>query len=135
MAARSGAWALVSGLPALLLAGCGPGLGWGEGGPSSGAAATTLPRSTLESPEPAVELVGLDRDAVQGLLGPPRRVRRDSPAEVWQYLTEACVVDLFLYHEGGGYKVTFYEARNFAGDDTQPAPCLSALRSRTKISG
>jgi hypothetical protein len=140
MAARARTKALAAGLAAglttVLLAGCGIVPDWGGGAPEpeataggGGGAAEARP------PETAVTLVGLDPGAVHDLLGTPLRSRRDSPAEVWQYLSEACVVDLFLYEEAGGYRVTFYEARTIAGEDTQPAPCLAALRSRRLNAG
>lgn len=43
------------------------------------------------------QLMGLDRDAVNGMLGEPALVRRDGDAEVWQYRADRCVLDLFLY--------------------------------------
>lgn len=43
------------------------------------------------------QLMGLDRDAVNGMLGEPTLVRRDGDAEVWQYRADRCVLDLFLY--------------------------------------
>lgn len=60
-------------------------------------------------------------------LGEPSFRRREPPAEVWQYYGQGCVLDLFLYDETGGQRVTHAElrSRNFNAD---PAPdCLPLL--------
>ena len=72
-------------------------------------------------------LLGLDRDGVSALLGSPNLVRRDAPAEIWQYLGDDCVFDVVLYQRGSGYAVSYLEARD-ASAAVQPAqPCLNAL--------
>ena len=47
-------------------------------------------------------LIGLERADVAALLGPPKLLRRDPPAEMWQYLSDACVLHVFMYVVGGG---------------------------------
>ena len=73
-------------------------------------------------------LIGLDRSGLSKLLGEPRLVRRESPAEIWQYVGTECVFDVFLYEEKGAYKVIHAEAR---GDEvpqkTEPRVCLNQL--------
>jgi len=39
-----------------------------------------------DAPDPA-GMIGADSVALQRLFGPPRLVRRDAPAELWQYQT------------------------------------------------
>ncbi len=73
-------------------------------------------------------LIGLDRSGLSKLLGEPRLVRRETPAEIWQYVGTECVFDVFLYEEKGGYRVIHAEAR----DDevplkTEPRRCLNQL--------
>ena len=70
-----------------------------------------------------------DAGALQRLLGPPRLVRRDAPAELWQYRARDCVVDLFLYQEKDGLRLLYVEARTGAAEITAPRPCLEALRA------
>ena len=43
------------------------------------------------------ELIGLTPNGVRDLLGTPSLVRHDLPAQVWQYRTADCVLDLYLY--------------------------------------
>ena len=73
-------------------------------------------------------LIGLDRSGLSKLLGEPRLVRRETPAEIWQYVGTECVFDVFLYEEQGAYRVIHAEAR----DDevplkTEPRRCLNQL--------
>ena len=83
-------------------------------------------------PDPA-GMIGADAVALQRLFGPPRLVRRDAPAELWQYQTRDCVVDLFLYQEKDGLRLAYLEARTGAALVTAPRPCVDAvLASREK---
>lgn len=91
-------------------------------------------------------LMGLARDQVMALLGAPSLVRRDAPAEVWQYAGETCVLDLYLYEGGEGaesggpdsgrastraeasvYRVTYLEARGLGGGAVSERSCLNGL--------
>ncbi|NIA71983.1 hypothetical protein HBA54_25615 [Pelagibius litoralis] len=77
------------------------------------------------------QLMGLDRSGLTALLGRPDLVRREKPAEIWQYVTADCVFDVVLYDSGPQYRVTYLEARNAAADRLAPRPCLNqVLRSR-----
>ena len=61
------------------------------------------------------------------LLGPPKLLRRDPPAEVWQYLRDACVLQVFMYvpREGGHHRVRHIELHDRRG---VAAPhCYAAL--------
>lgn len=62
------------------------------------------------------QLMGLDRDALNGMLGKPALVRRDGGAEVWQYRADRCVLDLFLY--GMDKKVEHVDLRD-RGDGSE----------------
>ena len=83
--------------------------------------------------EPPIEddpktLMGLDRGGLAALLGKPSQVRREQPAEIWQYVGADCIFDIFLYKDQGAYRVIHAEAR----DDevalkTEPRACLSQL--------
>jgi hypothetical protein len=78
-------------------------------------------------------MIGADGPALERLFGPPRLVRRDAPAELWQYEARDCVVDLFLYQEKDGLRLLYLEARTGAAEATAPRPCLDAvLASREK---
>jgi hypothetical protein len=52
-----------------------------------------------------------DRQLTQRL-GAPDFTRRDAPAEIWQYRSASCVLDVFLYPEDGGLKVVHATTRD-----------------------
>lgn len=80
-------------------------------------------------------LIGLGRDGLYDLLGMPEIVRRESPAQVWQYRGTSCVFDVFLYEDGEDSRVTYVEARDSHGTKGQTRPCLNELlRARLRPS-
>jgi hypothetical protein len=76
---------------------------------------------------PPVDLVGLDGPSLETLLGKPGLVRRDYPAEVWQYRNPSCVLDVYFYTDAARLTVTHAEARapEIAGDPL--TPCIAKL--------
>ncbi|WP_119460480.1 hypothetical protein [Rhodospirillaceae bacterium SYSU D60014] len=82
-------------------------------------------------------MVGLDGVALERLLGEPALVRRDAPAEIWQYRGADCVLDLFLYREAGGQeasgqkegrpRVLYLEARTGAAEPAPTEGCIGSL--------
>jgi len=80
------------------------------------------------------QLMGLDRDGVGALLGTPDLVRREAPAEIWQYFAGDCIFDVVLYERGAGYAVSYLEARDTAAAVQPPRPCLGKLlRARQAV--
>jgi hypothetical protein len=73
------------------------------------------------------ELIGLERTELQARLGAPALRRRDAPAEIWQYRSSLCVLDLFLYRDGPAVRVTNAEIRPRDGRELPAATCLSSL--------
>jgi hypothetical protein len=67
---------------------------------------------------------------VQRLLGPPLSVRRDAPAEAWQYASGECVLDLFFYEETGSWRVAHIEARTIAALDAPSEACIRSVLAR-----
>lgn len=61
------------------------------------------------------QLLGMTSESLGDILGKPDVVRRDGGAEVWQYRSETCVLDLFLY--GGMKQVEYVDLRD-RGDAT-----------------
>ncbi len=74
-------------------------------------------------------LIGLASRDVEGLFGQPRFVRRDGPAQIWQYGTEACTVNLFFYREGPMLRVRHVEFRNRSADLAAAGGCEGAVVS------
>lgn len=105
-----------------------------------GAGATPTPakpvvpqaKLTLRPPAPPInddpnQLLGLDRNGVAALLGDPALIRREAPAEIWQYVTNDCVFDVVLYAAGRHYAVSYLEARDSTAAVREPRPCLNKL--------
>ena len=56
-------------------------------------------------------LVSIDGNSVIKLMGLPEFERAEPPAKIWQYRTSACVVDVFLYYNDGGFVVEHVDLR------------------------
>jgi hypothetical protein len=81
-----------------------------------------LPKAGPRSGEmPA--LVGLMSRDIEGLLGRPTFVRRDGPAQIWQYGNRACTLNLFLYRDGAVLKVRHAEFRDRNADLVSAGGC------------
>jgi hypothetical protein len=87
----------------------------------SGCQATSPPPDPVHS----ASILGLDSGAVRKLLGEPGLIRREEPAEVWQYRTASCVLDVVMYDQASGPRVVYTEARTPTAEPTQADPCLS----------
>lgn len=93
--------------------------------------------AALPPPEPIInddprQLLGLGPGALRAILGKPELVRREAPAEIWQYRNENCVFDVFLYDDAGRREVTYIEARDGAAQKIEPRACLNELL-RTRL--
>jgi len=83
-------------------------------------------------PEPVIEddprqLLGLDRAGLDTLLGQPAVIRREPPAEIWQYRGASCVFDVFLYEDAGSRVVNYFEARDATAERVEARACLNQL--------
>ncbi len=85
-----------------------------------------LPPAPKIDDDPA-RLMGLDRAGLAKLLGDPELMRREPPAEIWQYRVGSCVFDVFLYEEAGRQRVTYLEARDGAARRVGARGCLNEL--------
>jgi hypothetical protein len=71
--------------------------------------------------------IGLDGQALANAFGQPQMVRKEAPAEVWQYGGADCVVDFYLYDEDGRLKVAYVEARDMQADSAATERCVKSL--------
>jgi hypothetical protein len=95
---------------------------------------TIAPTATHLTGDPK-ELLGLDHTALRRTLGKPAQMRDELTAQVWQYVTGDCVVDLYLYDdEQGALKVTYVEARSRTAEPTPTTRCLKSLLERPTAS-
>ena len=99
--------------------------------PAAGPAGLELSPPQLSSIEPAAGaapgLIGLTRADVSRLLGRPTLLRREPPAEVWQYAGAACVLHVFIYQEQDGGRVAHYEAAKRSGRRLAARDCYARL--------
>jgi hypothetical protein len=59
----------------------------------------------------AKEFKGYKAQSLVGLIGRPDFMRRDGPAQIWQYRSNACILDLFMYGATTDKKVKHAELR------------------------
>jgi hypothetical protein len=146
---RPGTALLALGLGALLLAACQTPTGTISTGPAGTAATVSAETSnavassaeTSASPARGAnnagktawlnksdeELVGLPGRDISAVLGEPTHIRRDDPAEIWQYSGENCVLDFYLYRASTGMQVAYVEARDRRAQTERADSCMHAL--------
>lgn len=73
------------------------------------------------------QLLGLSGNDVTGRLGTPVLVRRDGPAEIWQYKATACILDVFLYTTADGQRVRYVELRGRDASTEPQRQCFVSL--------
>jgi hypothetical protein len=96
-------------------------------GGTSATHASVQPAKPLLSGDPAA-FIGLGDADLSRALGQPKQVRKDEPAEIWQYSGADCVVDFYLYQgESGHLSVAYLEARNQAAETTATDRCVRSL--------
>lgn len=90
------------------------------------AAVAAVPAEPAINDDPQ-QLIGMGPASLSAFLGAPELIRREAPASLWQYRAEGCVLDIVLYPERGGDKVTYLEAREGGLTDMPPRQCLNKL--------
>ena len=96
------------------------------------AVATPDPATAALPPEPVInddpqQLMGIGPGALGAILGEPELIRREAPAEIWQYRNDGCVLDVFLYDTAGQREVTYVEARDGTAQRMDTRACLNTL--------
>ena len=76
------------------------------------------------------KLLGLDADEVVRRLGAPVFRRYEPPAEIWQYRTSACVVDVFLYESKGNFGVEYVETRGRVRQEVDENTCFNSVLNK-----
>ncbi len=77
--------------------------------------------ATLSARIPGLqELTGLHPPDIVAMLGQPDLRRDEPPAQLWQYRAADCVLNLFFYREGTGYRLAHAETwqRSLGGSAT-----------------
>ena len=83
-------------------------------------------------PEPGInddpqQLIGMGPATLNAFLGAPELIRREAPASLWQYRADGCVLDVVLYSDRKGDKVTYLEAREDGATKMAARSCLNKL--------
>jgi hypothetical protein len=79
-------------------------------------------------------LSGLSDKDVQRVLGEPDFRREEPPAQIWQYRSAECVLDLFLYGETGQYRVAYAETHDRGFTRVSQTNCYAGLvNSRSRV--
>jgi hypothetical protein len=108
----------------------------------AGKASSSAPEIKKVSAQPAAPILSNDPNSFIGLgdaelsrtLGQPKQVRKDEPAEIWQYSGADCVVDFYLYAgDAGGLAVAYMEARNQAAESTPADRCVKSLMQSVSV--
>jgi hypothetical protein len=105
-------------LPTLLLAAC---------------ATRPQPQPVAETPPPVQTprttrvLLGLTANQLMAQFGRPALQVREGSSLKLQFRARQCVLDAYLYSQGGAMRVTHVDARTTAGVDTDQAACILAL--------
>jgi hypothetical protein len=113
--------------------------------PRPPAAAAPAPSAASEPPAPAAPaaasvpdariLTGMALAEVVALLGEPDFRRSEPPAELWQYRSADCVLDLFFYADAGGYRVRRSATRDRHVAPPMVASCTAAFDRQSRQSG
>lgn len=83
----------------------------------------------------ARELMDQDAEFVRARYGQPRLLRKEAPAQVWQYADEVCVLLVVLYDPKDGKgspKVKYAQGRMLPGRESEAANCLTGPRASTR---
>jgi hypothetical protein len=89
------------------------------------------------APAGPLEFKGQSADEMRARFGTPALIRREPPAEIWQYRNDTCVLDLYLYGEIKPDTVHHAEVRT-VDSTASTAPdfagrCLFALQSAARL--
>ena len=82
----------------------------------------------------ARELIDQDAESVRSRYGQPRLLRKESPAQVWQYADDTCVLLVVLYDPKDGKgspRVKYAQGRMLPGREAEAANCLTGPRPST----
>ena len=111
----------------------------------------SAPPEIVAPHNPSDQLVGMSAGEITRLLGLPRSLRRDPPAEVWQYASASCIMFVFLYEgqpadaaekskatkqisAARDWRVHYIETRSRIDSKPVPMPdCLNGLIDRRPL--
>ena len=75
---------------------------------------------------------GMEKNAIARLLGEPGFIRRDDPAEIWQYRGERCILDVFMYKDGNSFTAAHVTLRPRTVERPADEECYADIFARGK---
>ena len=75
---------------------------------------------------------GMEKSAIARLLGEPGFIRRDDPAEIWQYRGERCILDVFMYKDGNSFTAAHVTLRSRTVERPADEECYANIFARGK---
>ena len=94
-------------------------------------ARTPQPQTSVPTPTrpagPVSALVGLTANELTTHFGAPRLQIREGPGLKLQWSSTTCVLDAFLYPEGGRERATHIDTRRPSGDSIDQRSCVETL--------
>ena len=79
-------------------------------------------------PQQAADFKGVSAKATREAMGAPSLIRHEPPAEVWQYRSEACVLDIYFYDSTRNPRADYAELRDRGNDDSlDTSTCLATF--------
>ncbi|MSP52126.1 MAG: hypothetical protein EXQ91_07025 [Alphaproteobacteria bacterium] len=78
-------------------------------------------------------LIGLRASDIAELFGKPQLLRREPPAEIWQYLSNDCVLQMFFYEapDRRSFQVRHVEVRGRNRATRSERECFSSVLNAT----
>lgn len=77
-------------------------------------------------------LIGLDGEKVVGLMGAPDFERAERPAKIWQYRSDTCIVDVYLFDDKGSPEVDHVAVRGRKVRNIDEKTCFASILSNPK---
>jgi hypothetical protein len=77
-------------------------------------------------------LLGLDDTEITELLGKPKFDRNEPPARIWQFQSDVCFVDLFLFSQEGDLTVDHVEVRGKKVEKIDEKICFASILKAAK---
>jgi len=93
-------------------------------------ARTPAPEPVKPAPTPSgpvSALMGLSANELITHFGQPRLQVREGPGLKLQWASSTCVLDVYLYPEGGREKATHIDSRRPSGDSIDQRSCVATL--------
>ena len=98
---------------------------------AAGCARTPEPEPVKPAPattgRPVSALLGLTANELITHFGQPRLQVREGPGLKLQWTSSTCVLDIYLYPEGGREKATHVDSRRPSGDSIDQRSCAATL--------